>query len=266
MLDSLSPARRRFLVAVGALAAVLLLVVVLAVVRRQVSSGTRPVAQDAPGPVLVVPGYGGSAVALTELVAALRSADRAVTVVTLPGDGTGDLDDQAAALGAAAEAALETSGAESVDVVGYSAGGVVARLWVKEHGGAGLARRVVTLGSPHHGTTSAGLAVDLTPEGCPPACVELAPDSDLVRRLNAGDETPAGPVFVSIWSSTDQVVTPAESARLDGAINVVVQTTCNQGGVAHSDLPRVPVVIALVMSELTAAPATPPSAADCGSG
>ena len=71
---------------------------------------------------------------------------------------TGDLDAQAEVLGAAARTALARAHATSVDVIGYSAGGVVARLWVRDHGGKSLARRVITLGSPHHGTDVASLA------------------------------------------------------------------------------------------------------------
>ena len=111
---------------------------------------------------------------------------------------------------------LSTRGAPSVDVVGYSAGGVVARLWVADGDGAGTARRVVTLGSPQHGIDVAGLAAVLAPGSCPAACQELTPDSPLLGRLNRGDETPAGPLWVSIWTTDDQVVTPATSASLDG--------------------------------------------------
>ena len=85
-------------------------------------------------------------------------------VVTLPGNALGDLDDQAIALGRAAVAAARGAGTSAVDVIGYSAGGVVARLWVRDHGGASLVRRVITLGSPHHGTELATIG-GLLPSG-----------------------------------------------------------------------------------------------------
>lgn len=263
MLDNLSPARRRFVLVLASAALAVVLVVALIVIRQQTSGGVDPVAQDKPGPVLLVPGYGGSLTSLGVLARALEADGRDVSLVDLPGDGTGALDDQAKALDAAARGALESLGGQSVDVVGYSAGGVVARLWVRSYDGGNLARRVVTLGSPQHGTGSAGLAVDLTQETCPAACVDLAPDSDLLRRLNAGDETPLGPAFVSIWSSTDQVVTPPDSARLEGATNVVLQDVCATGDVSHGDLPAAAAVIALVEFELASTPAAEPTRADC---
>ena len=140
------------------------------------------------------------------------------------GGGTGDIAAQADALGRQADAALSRFHAHSVDVVGYSAGGVVAREWVRG-GGASVARRVLSVGSPQHGTDLAELAVGLG-GGCPTACRQLEPDSALLRRLNAHDETPAGPVFVSVWSSADQVVVPADSARLGGALDLTVQSVC----------------------------------------
>ncbi len=253
----MSPRRRLFVAGLVLLLGLSFAVVAVALVR----SSDRPdlVGQDRPGPVLLVPGYGGSVVALDRLAAALRAAGRDATVVGLPGDGAGPLEDQATALGTAAQAALD-AGAPSVDVVGYSAGGVVARLWVAEHGGTDQARRVVTLGSPQHGTDVAGLAAVLAPDSCPAACQELAPDSPLLGRLNRGDETPAGPLWVSIWTTDDQVVTPPASASLDGALDLAVQDVCPGRPVAHGELPTDPAVQALVLDALgVAAPSAPRS-------
>ena len=249
--------RRRLFVAGVVLLLVLAVAVGVALARSPGSAD--PVAQERPGPVLLVPGYGGSVVALDKLASALRAAGRDATVVRLPGDGTGPLEAQATALGAAAKDAVDR-GAPSVDVVGYSAGGVVARLWVADGDGAGTARRVVTLGSPQHGTDVAGLAAVLAPGSCPAACQELTPDSPLLARLNRGDETPAGPLWVSIWTTDDQVVTPATSASLDGALDLAVQDVCPGRRVAHGELPTDPAVQALVLDALTtAAPSAPRS-------
>lgn len=222
---------------------------VLATVVASREGPPAPVAQDRFGPVLLVPGYGGSTSALQVLAGRLRAAGRSATLVRLPGDGTGDLRAAADALGDTAASAI-AAGAPSVDVVGYSAGGVTARWWVAEGGGDALARRVVTLGSPHHGTQLAGLGAGI---GCPPACRQLAPGSDLLRILNDGDETPAGPRWTSVWTDQDEVVTPPDSARLDGATTVVVQRVCPGTSVTHGDLPRSPLVAAVVLEALDGA-------------
>ena len=100
-----------------------------------------------------------------------------------------------------------------MDVIGYSAGGVIARLFVRDDGGADVVRRVLTLGSPHHGTEVAASAGELA-AAVPKACEQLAIDSDLLRHLNAGDETPAGPTWATVRSDADQTVTPTDSAEL----------------------------------------------------
>ena len=220
------------------------------------------VPQDQPGPVLLVPGYGGSTDSLSVLADKLRLLGKDVTIVALPGDGTGDLRAQARVLAREAKAAMQRTNASSVDVVGYSAGGVVARIWLRSDGGASIARRVVTLGSPQHGTELAGLGA-LFPSACPTACQQLQPDSSLLASLNRGDETPAGPDVVSIWSTGDEVVVPPDSASLQGALNMTVQSVCPAAQVSHGDLPSSPIVDAMVAAELTASPIVPLNTGDC---
>ena len=265
MLDALSPARRRFVLLLGG-GAVLAVVAVIVTVVLSREPPVRPVPQDSPGPVLLVPGYGGSTASLDVLAAALQDAGRTALVVPSVGSGTGDLLDQARSLHTAALAAMADSGSASVDVVGYSAGGVVARLWVSELGGGSIARRVVTLASPNHGTDLAALAGDLAPDTCPVACLQLASDSDLLRGLNAGDETPAGPRWVAIWTTDDRTVVPPDSGRLEGATGFAVQSVCPGLDVTHGDMPRDPVVTAMTLLQLDADPPRLPGPEVCGRG
>lgn len=255
MLDHFAPARRRLVIGgIAAVAAVVLTLAAVLIGRWQASPD--PVAQDRAGPVVVLPGYGGGTRSLEPLVSALREQGREVAVFPGVGNNTGDLDEQARRLDGFVDDLLEGSDSSSVDVVGYSAGGVVARLWVRDHGGASVARRVLTLGSPHHGTGVSVLATGVA--GCPVACRQLEADSDLLRRLNAGDETPAGPQWATIRTTDDQVVTPSTSADLAGALTMVIQSYCPAATTAHGQLPASPVVLAALPTVLGTGPPTPP--------
>jgi triacylglycerol esterase/lipase EstA (alpha/beta hydrolase family) len=136
-------------------------------------------------------------------------------------------------------------------------------VWARDDGGRSVARRIVTLGSPHHGTQLASLAGSLLPGQCPTACRQLFPDSALLTRLNSGDETPDGPAWVSVWTTMDEVVTPPDSARLAGALDLTVQGVCPRSRVQHSELPTDPVVVGIVLAELAATPPVTLSTADC---
>jgi triacylglycerol lipase len=223
----------------------------------------RPVPQDQLGPVLLVPGYGGSTTALQVLADDLTAHGRDARVVRSAGPGTQDLRDQAADLRHAVDSVLAVTGAPSVDLVGYSAGGVVVRYYVAELGGGAHVRRAVTLASPHHGTDLAGLAGALGSQACPKACQQLDPDSDLLRELNARDETPPGPVWVALWTEDDKTVVPPDSGSLDGALDFSVQSICPDVTLGHPDVPRDPTVIAMVEAVLGRADPTLPGRASC---
>jgi triacylglycerol lipase len=256
-----SPRRRILLLSV---AVAVLVAVVAVVVTRLVGGGSSSVRPDQarPGPVLLVPGYGGSQTALARLAQRLVEAGRAAKVVTLPGDGTGDLLVQSDVLDKAVQAEL-SGGAPSVDIVGYSAGGVVTRLWVDRHDGAGVARRVVTLGSPMHGAQIAGLGAVFAPGACPQACRQLAPGSDVLDKIDA-ESLPAGLPWLSIWTVNDEVVQPPDSARLNGAVNVALQSICPQAQVSHGGLPTDPAVTALVLQALGTTPLAAPATCPAG--
>ena len=207
--------------------------------------------------MLLVPGYGGGTGGLEVLADALRAQGREVVVVDLPGDNTGDLDEQARALDKAVVLAdASATGARSVDVVG---------LLRRRRGGPALGRATTAATAwPAASSRSARRTTAPTWPGsaptsprtrCPEACQQLQPDSELLRKLNAGDETPAGPLWVSIWTTDDQIVVPPPSADLDGALDFSVQSVCPGADGQPRRPARDPAVIAAVTRELAVADA-----------
>lgn len=257
--DTLAPARRRLLLGLIALVGVVVVAGVGVVVTRQVTGGDSA-PQARPGPVVLVPGYGGNVSDLDPLVAEVRKQGRPAVVFTPTDNNTGDLRIQARRLETLVQRTIDDTGAVSVDLVGYSAGGVISRLYVRDDGGASVVRRVLTIGSPQHGTDVAQLALDAA-GSCPTACEQMATDSDLVRRLNAGDETPDGPRWMTVRSSSDRTVTPASTAELDGALNLLVQDYCAEATTSHGDLPGDPVSLAALDRLMAMAAPTRPASA-----
>jgi triacylglycerol lipase len=237
-----SPRRRALAVAAAlvlVLAAAVAAVAALGGGGRGAPGAVRRVAEV---PVLVVPGYNGTAASVGTLAARLRAAGREVEVVELPDRATRDLRTSSRALGAA----VDRTGAARVDLVGYSAGGVVIRLWLADPAQALRTRRVVLLGTPNHGTELAGAAAALDPGVCGSIC-QLAPGSGLLAELNRGDETPPGPRFFSIWTALDQTVVPPATAALEGATNIRVQDVCPSARLGHGDLVTSPLALGLVV-------------------
>jgi triacylglycerol lipase len=211
--------------------------------------------------VVLVPGYGGNTAGVNVLAAHLRGVGLSTEVVSLPGNGTGDLGAQAVVLNGYVNKARR-SGAGQVDLVGYSAGGVVARLWDEQDDGAAKIHRIITLGSPLNGTRIAAAGNAADPGACPQACQELVPGSTLLTSLHS---VPLGarPGWLSLWTTDDQTVRPPTSAHLTGAVNVALQSVCPGIVIAHSQLPTSPLVIGIVLRALGSGPLTAPGRADC---
>jgi triacylglycerol lipase len=215
------------------------------------------------GAVVLVPGYGGNTESLDVLADRIRSLGRAAVMVRLPGHGTGDLQVQATVLNNYVSRELSALGAP-VDIIGYSAGGVVARLWDIEYHGGQKARRIITLGSPLHGTRIATAGNAIAPGACPPACQELIPGSTLLTSLRKAPLT-GPPSWMSLWSDNDQVVRPPTSSLLPGAVNVPLQSVCPAAAIQHSQLPADPLVIGIVLRSIGFAPLNVPHIWDCAS-
>jgi triacylglycerol esterase/lipase EstA (alpha/beta hydrolase family) len=92
-----------------------------------------------------------------------------------------------------------------IDLVGHSLGGLLARWYLQELGGARHAQRLVTLATPHAGTEAARIA----PSGLGHA---LRPGSRVVRRLAETRHKARGVAHTAIVAGADRMITPPASA------------------------------------------------------
>lgn len=196
---------------------------------------------EAKVPVLLVHGYGCNSGYWTYLIPRLDRARISHASVDLE-PVLCDIDGYVPLVEAAVEELCRATGAPQVALVAHSMGGLVVRAWMRAHGAARVAR-VVTLGSPHHGT---GLAKF----GRGPNVVQMRRDrgvaSGWLQELGRGESAATRALVTSIYTHHDNIVSPQTSSHLPGARNIEF------GGVGHVALGSNGRVLDAVMDELDA--------------
>jgi triacylglycerol lipase len=189
-------------------------------------------AADVPGTVILIPGYGGGAGGLAGMAQYLTAQGRPVVIADI-GEGRGDIRDYGSQVAGLA-ASLVAQGAPSVDLVGYSMGGLVAR--AAAAAAPDDVRRVATVSSPHEGTSVAALGAFIgNAASCPTACEQMAPGSAFLDALPVAADSSR---WLSAWTSDDDVVRPADSGSLPGATSVEVTSACGTGPLDHGAVVR----------------------------
>lgn len=151
-------------------------------------------------PVLLVPGYGVNRACMFWLAAWLRRRGwRWVWPVTNRPRGAGVFG-YAVRLSEKVDHLRAVSGAEQVDIVAHSMGGVVVACMMLQLGGAERVRRLITLGTPWQGSR---LAVF----GRLAEARDMLPGSPLLGTLG-----PLPVPVISLYSRWDHMVIPAGSA------------------------------------------------------
>ena len=193
-------------------------------------------------PVLLLHGYGcnsGYWIHLLPLLDAARISHACPDLEPLGGD----IDGYVPALARAVEALCEASGAARVTILAHSMGGLAARAYVRQFGTARLAR-IITLGTPHHGTSLANLGLGSNARQMRRARGGDAPESAWLRELAAGEGAEARRLVTSIYSHHDNIVAPQTSSCLPGARNIAF------GGVGHVALGSNPHILSCILHEL----------------
>ncbi|WP_067820720.1 alpha/beta fold hydrolase [Nocardia inohanensis] len=150
---------------------------------------------------------------------------------------------------AVAERILAVNDAASIDLVGKSQGGLIARAVSLElaQRPSNPVRRVISVSGPQRGIDPAGSAelgaLALRLPGLPPAMHDMIAGSEFLTGLDRGQPAAPGVRYTMIGTRSDQIVTPYTRSFLDApnVENVTLQDGCPEdlaGHLAESTDPR----------------------------
>jgi len=144
-----------------------------------------------------------------------------------------DVDAYADGLARRIEEICAATGADKLVMLAHSMGGLAARAYLRKHGARRVAK-LITLGTPHHGTVTARIAAGKNGQ-------QMVPGNAWLKQLN--EETSSVPV-VSVFSHQDNIVVPQDSAVLAGAKIVSLS------GMGHVSMPFSRQIRELALAEI----------------
>jgi pimeloyl-ACP methyl ester carboxylesterase len=184
-------------------------------------------------------------------------------------DGLGHITQSAEELKTFVSKVLSQTKASQVDLVGHSQGGMMPNYYLKYLGGASKVNTFVGLAPSNHGTTLDGiteliknfpfatLAANTFLEAIgAPALAEQEVGSAFEKKTFEGGDTVAGPRYVVIETTHDEVVTPYTNAFLSGSnvTNITIQNQCPKDPVGHIGMFEDSPVMQNVLNQLSASP------------
>ncbi|NMG06476.1 triacylglycerol lipase [Brasilonema sp. UFV-L1] len=165
-------------------------------------------------PVLLVHGIFDTGRVFDQMIAYLKQRGWMVYDLDLiPNNGNLGLDTLAEQVADYVDATFEPE--QSLDLVGFSMGGIVSRYYVQRLGGINRVQRFVTISAPHHGTWIAYCRQGV-------GCIQMRPDSVLLQDLNQDADMLRQINFTSIWTPYDLMIVPANSSQMPVGREVIV--------------------------------------------
>jgi triacylglycerol esterase/lipase EstA (alpha/beta hydrolase family) len=184
-------------------------------------------------------------------------------------DGLGNIEQSAEELSSFVSKVLTKTGAKQVDIVGHSQGGMMPGYYLRFLGGASKVNTLIGLAPSNHGTTLDGLttlieefpfATLLVPSFLDaigaPSLAQQEQGSAFQKKLFGSGDTVAGPRYVVIESTHDEVVTPYTNAFLSGSnvTNITIQNQCPKDPVGHIGMFEDSPVLQNVLNQLSSSP------------
>ena len=96
---------------------------------------------------------------------------------------------------------------QSIDIVGYSMGGIVSRYYIQRLGGIHRVQRFITISSPHSGTFTA-YSLPL------PGYLDMRPHSSFLQDLDRDVAILNQINFTSMWTPFDVMILPSNSSQM----------------------------------------------------
>jgi triacylglycerol esterase/lipase EstA (alpha/beta hydrolase family) len=184
--------------------------------------------------------------------------------------GLGDIAASAGQLSAFVNQVLTQTGATKVDIVGHSQGGMMPNYYIKFLGGAAKVHTLIGIAPSNHGTTLSGIVnlLNVFPAPIPadvngflgavgaPSLAEQEVGSAFETNLFKSGDTVAGPRYVVIESTHDEVVTPYQNAFLNtfGVTNITIQNQCPSDPTQHVGMNWDSPTMQNVLNQLSALP------------
>ena len=140
----------------------------------------------------------------------------------------GSIDHYAGIVDAAVRRVEAATGMAPV-IVGHSMGGLAIRAWLDAHAGDQHAHRIITIGTPHHGTYLGRYAMT-------PNARQMNLSSDWQRRLSEREPAQRFARFTCFYGHCDNIVFPATTATLAGADNRHIAGTAHVHMAFHADV------------------------------
>tara|TARA_Y100001968_G_C19347400_1_gene712831 strand:+ start:605 stop:1207 length:603 start_codon:yes stop_codon:yes gene_type:complete len=99
---------------------------------------------------------------------------------------------------------------KDIDIVGFSMGGLVSRIWLQNYNGFMRTKRFISIGTPHKGTFTA----QIIPSFFMPGLAEMKRGSRLLSQLNKDMTSLKMVECISFYTKWDLMTFPGWQARL----------------------------------------------------
>lgn len=169
--------------------------------------GSEAPASCAVEPIVMVHGYLGSTSNFNTIEGRLSDDGQPACALYKFGyNSTGDSNTTSASrLKSFVDGALSSTGQAKARLIAHSNGGLVSRWYRVFEDGSSKTSKLITLGTPHKGTSWA--------YGCvSPACFEMRPNSSFLQSLGTKG------CNISLWSDADEIILPNSSAKCGKSI------------------------------------------------